>query len=55
MAVATHEAWSVPGDAVQPPPEKGRPPVMTDAISSGRLDVDDVNKATVTSSWRTTA
>jgi ribonuclease Z len=44
MAVATHEAWSVPGDAVQPPPEKGRPPVMTEAISSGRLDLGDVDK-----------
>ncbi len=44
MAVATHEAWSVPGDAVQPPPEKGRAPVMTKAISSGRLDVSAVGK-----------
>ncbi|MHC4223899.1 MAG: guanitoxin biosynthesis MBL fold metallo-hydrolase GntH, partial [Planctomycetota bacterium] len=47
MAVATHEAWSVPGDAVQPPQETGRPPVMTDAINSGRLDVSEVNKAMV--------
>ena len=47
MAVATHEAWSVPGDAVQPPPEKGRPPVMTKAIASGRLDVSEVDKKMV--------
>ena len=44
MAVATHEAWSVPGDAVQPPPVRGRPPVMTKAIASGRLDISEVDK-----------
>ena len=43
MAVATHEAWSVPGTAVQPPPEKGRPDVMTDDIRKGRINVDDAN------------
>ena len=43
MAVATHEAWSVPGTAIQPPPEKGRPDVMTDAIREGRINVDDAN------------
>ena len=47
MAVATHEAWSVPGDAVQPPPEKGRPAVMTEAIASGRLDITEVDKKMV--------
>ncbi len=43
MAVATHEAWSVPGTAVQPPPERGRPDVTTDYIRKGRIDVDDAN------------
>ncbi len=43
MAVATDEAWPVPGTATQPPPEKGRPDVMTDAIRKGRIDVDDAN------------
>lgn len=36
MAVSTDEAWSVPGTAIQPPPEKGRPNPMSDAIDSGR-------------------
>ncbi len=43
MAVATHEAWSVPGTATQPPPDRTRPDVMTDAIRSGRINVDDAN------------
>lgn len=36
MAVSTDEAWSVPGTAVQPPPEKGRPNPMSDAMEAGR-------------------
>lgn len=36
MAVATEDAWSVPGTAVQPPPEKGRPNPISDYIDSGR-------------------
>ncbi len=43
MAVATHEAWSVPGTAVQPPPERDRPDVMTQNINQGRINVDDAN------------
>jgi len=30
MATYTDEAWAVPGTAVQPPPEKGRPNPMSD-------------------------
>ena len=36
MAVSTDDAWSVPGTARQPPPEKGRPNPMSKAINSGR-------------------
>jgi len=36
MAVSADEAWSVPGTARQPPPEKGRPNPMTDDIKKGR-------------------
>ena len=36
MAVSTDEAWSVPGTARQPPPEKGRPNPTTDYIEKGR-------------------
>ena len=43
MSVATDEAWPVPGTAVQPPPEKDRPDVMTDEIKKGRINVDDAN------------
>lgn len=35
-AVSTDEAWSVPGTAVQPPPEKGRPNPMSDEMEAGR-------------------
>jgi ribonuclease Z len=38
MAVYPHEAWSVPGEAVQPPPEKGRPSEYTPFILQGRWD-----------------
>jgi ribonuclease Z len=38
MAVATHEAWAVPGDAVQPPPEKGRKSEYTPFILNKRWD-----------------
>ena len=43
MAVATHEAWSVPGTAKQPPRDPSLPPVMTDYIQQGRINVDDAN------------
>ena len=43
MAVATHEAWSVPGTAKQPPIPKDSEPVMTKAIADGRIDVDVAN------------
>jgi ribonuclease Z len=36
MAVSTDDAWSVPGTAKQPPPEKGRPNPMGDFIEQGR-------------------
>jgi ribonuclease Z len=36
MATYTGEAWGVPGTAVQPPPEKGRPNPMSDFINSGK-------------------
>ena len=36
MASVAIEAWSVPGTAQQPPPEKGRPNPMTTLIDSGR-------------------
>ena len=39
MAVSPDEAWSVPGEAVQPPPEKGRPTEYTPFILEGRWDV----------------
>jgi ribonuclease Z len=38
MAVSTDEAWSVPGEAVQPPPEKGRKTEYTKWILDGRWD-----------------
>ena len=37
MAVSTDEAWSVPGTARQPPPERGRPNPMSDFIDNGRF------------------
>jgi ribonuclease Z len=43
MAVSTEEAWSVPGTAVQPPPEKGLPDPMTDWIKGGELKQDVVD------------
>jgi len=36
MAVVTEDAWAVPGTAVQPPPEKGRPNPITKEIDAGR-------------------
>ena len=36
MATATEEAWSVPGTAVQPPPQEGLPDPMSDFIKSGK-------------------
>jgi len=36
MAVSTDDAWSVPGTARQPPPEKGRPNPSTPYIENGR-------------------
>jgi ribonuclease Z len=38
MAVATEEAWAVPGTGRQPPPEKGRPSELTPFILQGRWD-----------------
>ena len=35
MAVSPDNAWAVPGTAMQPPPEKGRPSPMSDFIKSG--------------------
>jgi ribonuclease Z len=35
MAESTDAAWSVPGTAKQPPPEKGRPDPMSDFIKAG--------------------
>jgi ribonuclease Z len=38
MTVSPDEAWSVPGEAVQPPPEKGRPTEYSQWILDGRWD-----------------
>ncbi len=38
MAVSPDEAWAVPGEAVQPPPEKGTPSEYTPFILQGRWD-----------------
>ncbi len=38
MAVSTEEAWGVPGETVQPPPEKGRKSEYTQFILDGRWD-----------------
>ncbi len=35
MAVAPDKSWAVPGTMRQPPPEKGREPVMSEFIKSG--------------------
>ena len=35
MAVSPDRAWAVLGPTRQPPPEKGRPDVMSDYIKSG--------------------
>jgi ribonuclease Z len=44
MAVSTDDAWAVPGEAVQPPPEKGRPNPYSKWILDGRWDVSDAQK-----------
>ena len=36
MAVATDDAWSVPGTAKQPPPDKGQPSPSSEYIENGR-------------------
>lgn len=36
MAVSPEDAWSVPGTAIQPPAQKGRPPVYTKFILDGK-------------------
>jgi ribonuclease Z len=36
MAVSTDDAWSVPGTAKQPPPEKGQPNPTSEFIEQGR-------------------
>ena len=41
MAVTTEEAWAVPGEGRQPPPEKGRPNPYSKEILDGRWDVND--------------
>jgi ribonuclease Z len=41
MAVAPDDAWSVPGSAFQPPPQKGLPSPLSEAMNSGRLDVGE--------------
>jgi ribonuclease Z len=38
MAVSPDDAWAVPGEAVQPPPEKGRAGEYTPFILEGRWD-----------------
>jgi len=38
MAVSTDDAWSVPGTAKQPPPEKGRPNPMSKEMEAGRWE-----------------
>ncbi len=35
MAVSPDRSWAVAGTTRQPPPEKGRPDVMTDFIKAG--------------------
>ncbi|MBY6190337.1 MBL fold metallo-hydrolase [Microbulbifer agarilyticus] len=36
MAVSTDDAWSVPGTAQQPPPEKGQPSPLSESMNAGR-------------------
>lgn len=36
MAVSADDAWSVPGTAVQPPPEKGKPNPLSDDMEAGK-------------------
>ncbi|UCH75308.1 MAG: MBL fold metallo-hydrolase [Rhodospirillales bacterium] len=36
MAVSPDDAWSVPGTAEQPPPDKGKPNPMSDEMEAGR-------------------
>ena len=43
MAVATHDAWSVPGTAKQLPRDPSLPSVTTEFIEQGRINVDDAN------------
>ncbi|MDG2103430.1 MAG: guanitoxin biosynthesis MBL fold metallo-hydrolase GntH [Pirellulaceae bacterium] len=48
MAVATHEAWSVPGDAKQPPaPTESGEPVLSQAMEDGRVNVEKTNERMV--------
>ena len=51
MAVITEDAWSVPGTAMQPPQEKGRPPIMTEFIKNGRYDVKESEKKMFNEFW----
>ena len=37
MGVSTEEAWSVPGTAIQPPPQSGRADPMSDFTRDGEL------------------
>jgi ribonuclease Z len=50
MAVLTDDAWAVPGPNRQPPPERGRPNPLTEAMTSGRWDTSDVEKGML-DSW----
>lgn len=51
MAVVTDDAWSVPGTAMQPPPEKGLPNPLSEAMDSGRLDVKDAEAGMLREFW----
>ena len=51
LAVIVENAWSVPGTAKQPPPERGRTPVMTKLIESGRTDVMEAEKKMLNDFW----
>jgi hypothetical protein len=43
MAVATHEAWSVPGTAEQPLAPNNARPMLTKEMIDGQTDVSDAN------------
>ena len=43
MAVATHEAWSVPGTGKQPPRSGDTKTMLSGAMMEGQIDVSDAN------------